>query len=198
MNKVCLKCNNEKSIEFFYKKKTSKDGFMSSCKDCCILLQSTKQKEYKEKYLSYQKLYRSRTKEERAEKDKVYYLKNKEHIIENKRIYNNFKRNTDEIYKLKSNLRSRILVALKNNFKVGSVIRDLGCSIEELKQHLESKFKDGMSWENQGKWHIDHIRPLSSFDLINREQFLQACHFSNLQPLWAEENLRKSNKYDTN
>jgi hypothetical protein len=69
----------------------------------------------------------------------------------------------------------------------------LGCSIPELKTYLESKFQEGMSWENWGiyGWHIDHIIPLDAFNLTNREEFLKACHYTNLQPLWAEENLKK-------
>jgi hypothetical protein len=91
-------------------------------------------------------------------------------------------------------LRNRINSAIKRGTKQGSAARDLGCSIEELKTHLEKQFKVGMTWDNWGEWHIDHIVPLSSFDLNNRQQFLQAVNFSNLQPLWAEENLRKHNK----
>ncbi len=75
--------------------------------------------------------------------------------------------------------------------KVGSAVRDLGCSVDKLKKHLESRFRFGMTWENYGMWHIDHIRPLASFDLTDRVQFLQACHYTNLQPLWAPENLGK-------
>lgn len=82
---------------------------------------------------------------------------------------------------------------LKNNQKTGSAVSDLGCSVSDFKQYLESKFQLGMNWENYGTfgWHIDHIKPLSSFDLTNRLQFLEACHFTNLQPLWASENRQK-------
>jgi hypothetical protein len=93
-------------------------------------------------------------------------------------------------------LRKRLNMAIRNMAKKGSAVKDLGCSIKDLKIYLENKFDKKMTWENYGLygWHIDHIKPLSSFDLTDREQFLQACHYTNLQPLWAIENLIKSNK----
>ena len=99
----------------------------------------------------------------------------------------------DMNFKLAKSLRGRLNQAVKNNYKSGSAIRDLGCSIEELKKYLESKFQPEMSWDNWGKygWHIDHIRPLSSFDLTDIKQVKEACHYTNLQPLWAVENLKK-------
>ena len=74
----------------------------------------------------------------------------------------------------------------------------LGCTIGELKIYLEQQFKPGMTWENHiiDGWHIDHIRPLSSFDLTVLEQYKQACHYTNLQPLWAKDNLSKNDKWD--
>lgn len=92
-------------------------------------------------------------------------------------------------------LRRRLWKAIKYNQKSGSAIRDLGCSIKELKIYLESKFKAGMSWENYGEWHIDHVKPLSKFNLRNKEEFKKACSYMNLQPLWAKENLSKQDKY---
>lgn len=79
--------------------------------------------------------------------------------------------------------------------RAGSHVKNLGCSIEELKKHLESNFKTGMTWDNYGRkgWHIDHIRPLSKFDLSDPQQLIEACHYTNLQPLWWYENIRKSN-----
>lgn len=127
--------------------------------------------------------------------------KSSKYIKENRELYNQKRSNrkrTDINFKLSCSLRNRLHSALKNNYKSGSAVRDLGCSIPELKEHLESQFKPGMTWENWSRtgWHIDHIRPLSRFDLTDRNQLLKVCHFGNLQPLWAEENFSKSNKVD--
>jgi hypothetical protein len=90
-------------------------------------------------------------------------------------------------------LRNRLDSALHDNAKSGSAVRDLGCSIEEFKIYIESKFKEGMSWDNWGRrgWHLDHIKPISSFNLLDKDQFLEACNYRNLQPLWWYENFRK-------
>ena len=106
------------------------------------------------------------------------------------------KYDNDINFKLRNVLRARLRMALINNQKVGSAIADLGCSIPELKEHLEKQFHPGMSWENHSLkgWHIDHIIPLDSFDLEDRQQFLEANHYTNLQPLWWKDNLTKGNK----
>ena len=72
----------------------------------------------------------------------------------------------------------------------------MGCTIDELIAHIEKQFKPGMNWSNHGKWHIDHIRPCSSFELTDIEEQKKCFHFSNLQPLWAEENLKKAARYE--
>ena len=71
-----------------------------------------------------------------------------------------------------------------------------GADIDVVKAHLERQFVDGMTWENRGAWHVDHIRPCASFDLTDPEQQRQCFHYTNLQPLWAEDNLAKSDRWD--
>jgi site-specific DNA-cytosine methylase len=95
--------------------------------------------------------------------------------------------------RLSVTLRARMRSAIKTGQKSGSAVRDLGCSTKDLVQHIESLWLPGMSWDNYGfyGWHIDHIKPLASFDLSDRNQFLEAAHYSNLQPLWAVDNLKK-------
>jgi hypothetical protein len=99
-------------------------------------------------------------------------------------------------FKLSLNLRKRFNMAIKHNFKGGSAVRDLGCSIAEFKQYIESKFQQGMDWSNYGQkgWHLDHIIPLSSVDVGNREQVLPLLHYTNFQPLWAKDNISKRDK----
>ena len=127
---------------------------------------------------------------------KKWYSANREYKIRYQTVYEKNKLKTDLNFRLTKVLRSRIRSAIKNNQRKGSAVKDLGCSIQEFKLYLESKFQTGMTWENWGQygWHIDHIIPLSSFDLSDRDQFLKACHYTNLQPLWASENLHKKNK----
>jgi len=147
----------------------------------------------KDKKLKYAKAYGQANKDIINLRKKIYRKANKDKVILWEKKY----RQGNIQYKLRKYLRSRLKNAIKHNFKAGSAVRDLGCSINELKKYLESKFKPGMSWENHGfyGWHIDHIKPLSLFDLTNREEFLQAFHYTNLQPLWAKDNLSKANKY---
>ena len=138
------------------------------------------------------KIYREKNKDKIKKSKKLYNEKNRD----KRRMYFKLRRKNNIQYRLNRNLRGRLYNALKKNQKIGSFIKDLGCSVDELKIHLESKFQPGMSWNNYGMygWHIDHIKPLDSFDLTKREQFLEACHYTNLQPLWAQDNWSKRNK----
>ena len=130
------------------------------------------------------------------------YLENKESVLKKTREWH---RNNPEKrkviadryrVKVEPHLRGILRARLREAIKRGSPVRDLGCSIPVLKKYLESKFKEGMSWENWGTkgWHIDHIKPLAKFNLSDRKQFLQACHYTNLQPLWWYENLAKGSR----
>ena len=102
---------------------------------------------------------------------------------------------SDVPFRLAAKLRTRLNMAVRKSSKAGSAVRDLGCTVDELKSYLESRFTPGMTWNNygrgSGKWNIDHIVPLASVDLTDRDQFLKVCHYSNLQPLWWIDNLRK-------
>jgi len=140
--------------------------------------------------------------DERKEYHKRYYLQNKnkrtEYRLKNKirisrvcKLYINKKRQTDLNFKILANLRSRISNALKRNTKAKSTRKLIGCSIEFLKQYLKNQFKSGMTWKNYGKWHVDHIIPCAKYDLKNPKLQIKCFHYTNLQPLWATDNLRK-------
>ena len=101
-------------------------------------------------------------------------------------------RNSSITRKLAHALRTRIRRAVK----FGSAVQNLGCSIEQFKLHLERNFEPGMTWNNYGEWHIDHIKPLISFDLTDEEQLKKACNYKNMQPLWRADNSRKHAKLD--
>lgn len=104
------------------------------------------------------------------------------------------RRAEDPQYAMQRRLRSRLSMAFKAK-KPGTTMALVGCTLPELCAHLEKNFLPGMSWENRSLWHIDHIRPVSTFDLTDPEQALKCFHFSNLQPLWVQENLTKGKRW---
>lgn len=121
--------------------------------------------------------------------------RNRERISTSRREYEKRRRDNDIIFWTKKRLRTRLQKVLKNKNSYRTV-ELYGCSPAEMTAHIESLFVEGMSWENRSEWHLDHIRPLSSFDLTDAEQLKQACHYTNIQPLWAVDNMRKSDKWE--
>ena len=141
------------------------------------------------------KQYRTKNKFRIDNYNKQYYTLNKTDIIKYHTNHCNKRRMIDIKFRLAGNLRTRLTKAIRRNQKVGSAVKDLGCSLDMFKNYIASKFQDGMSWNNYGNWHLDHIIPISIFNLEDREQFLKACHYTNYQPLWRDDNIRKSNKF---
>ncbi len=127
---------------------------------------------------------------------KEYRKKNKELFKKREAEYYQYRKKTDVNYKLRKIFRDRINSALGTKNKQSSSNDLIGCSVEKLKKHIEKQFKDGMCWKNHGMygWHIDHIIPISSFDLTDIVEQKKAFHYTNMQPLWAFDNLSK-NKY---
>jgi hypothetical protein len=93
-------------------------------------------------------------------------------------------------------VRIRKMVRFHGGSKSASFAQLVGCTVPDLMDHLAGLFTDGMTWENHGEWHIDHIRPCASFDLTDPEQQRQCFHYTNLQPLWAVDNILKSDKWE--
>ena len=150
----------------------------------------------KEKYLQYLSNYRLINKEKLKQKRLIYCATRRKIISQKQYIYKKKKLKTDPYFKLMENLRSRIYCVLKGRIKKSArTLNLLGVkNISEVKQHLEKQFESGMTWDNHGKWHIDHIRPCASFDLRCPIGQLDCFHYTNLQPLWAHDNLSKSDK----
>jgi hypothetical protein len=156
------------------------------------------------KIIEYQEEYRSKNRQKINARQKEYYLNNKDKITTYKsstrykklrQLSRKQRRRIDQSYRILDNCRRRIHAAIVKGYKSKKTQQLLGCSIEFLKTYLEQKFQNGMTWDNYGKWHIDHIRPCSSFNLLIPEEQLLCFNWKNLQPLWASENIKKANKF---
>ena len=187
--KICKYCQQELRInQFLVIKKLSKtytDGVWQGIDPACI---DCRKKKNRQKALKHYNNNKDNIISKKRELYKTEDFKNY-----NKKYAQN-KRSTDVNYKLKSNTSNRIRKLInKDSVKTLDVI---GCSIEELKKYLEAKFLEGMNWSNYGLkgWHIDHIKPCSSFDLTNEEELKKCFHYTNLQPLWCRDNWSKSDK----
>jgi hypothetical protein len=122
---------------------------------------------------------------------KAYKKANPEKVAAEKRRRYHRVKNRPE-FRIAKNLRKRLKEHLEAGFNIGSKEDMVGCSSGELRQYLEGQFKEGMTWDNYGEWHIDHIKPVCSFDLSDPTQVKAVNHYTNLRPLWASENLEKS------
>jgi len=150
---------------------------------------------YKKYYLENKEIskkYYQENKEKKAEYQKIYYQENKEKVNEYKVNYHNY----NPIRRLRSRLRARVgmFFKYKGYKKKNSTEKILGANWKTVESFMEAKFVDGMNWDNIGEWHIDHIIPLSSAE--TEQETIKLCHYTNLQPLWAFDNLSKGNKLD--
>jgi len=210
MVKFCKSCNSEKDVSEFYVRRNRGNGlagYTHKCKSCCKKTSreytSLDKKEYMKKYRENNKdklkNYIVNWRIENVDKfqsgRKNYYEKNKEDIKRKNYQYCKNRKSTDPLYKLSRGIRSLILISFKSKFTTKSkkTLEILGCSFEEFKIHLESQFDENMNWVNQGTyWHMDHIIPISSAQ--TEEDVYRLNHYTNFQPLYWEDNLKKSNK----
>tara|TARA_R110000765_G_scaffold220519_1_gene324427 strand:- start:36 stop:668 length:633 start_codon:yes stop_codon:yes gene_type:complete len=148
-------------------------------------------------YLDYLKNYRAKNKKKIIQEKKEYYLKNRNKIIVNAVEYSRKKLKTDPLFRLIENYRSRTRSALKGIDKSEPTLKLLGIPNNDFfRNFMEEQFQEGMTWKNYGHngWHIDHIIPCASFDFSDPEQQKKCFHYTNLQPLWAHDNMSKGNK----
>lgn len=221
--KICSKCNIEKHFENYNKNNYCKSGYRSVCKECDKLyylknkqkiIQQTKEyrnnnidiikikaKEYylknNKKVRDINKKYYENNKEKISLTKKEYKLKNKEKINLIKKQYYHKRTAIDKTYKFNLNVKNLIRSSFtrscngtyKKSYRTEII---LGCSIKEFSIYLQTLFTEGMSFENYGKWHLDHIYPISLAK--NEQEIIKLNHYTNFQPLWAEDNIKKSNK----
>jgi hypothetical protein len=153
----------------------------------------------KEKLNEYHKTWSKEKRKELREYHSKWRDENREHVNEKTRLWYLNRRRTDPSFRLKSNTRTAVWTCLKerNVAKYRSTFALLGYTIEELMKHLESLFTSGMTWNNYGEWHVDHKRPMTSFEFTSTddEGFKECWALSNLQPLWEVDNLSKGTRY---
>jgi hypothetical protein len=183
--KTCSKCGQNKETGDFYPKR-------SQCKPCVSKHNASYREANPDVASKNKREYYRNNCAELAISHKKWLANNTERVREAQKNYNREKLRQDINFKLAANLRSRVASAVKH----GSAVRDLGCSIEYFREYISRQFKEGMTWENHGRmgWHLDHIKPLASFNLSNPTECGVAMHYSNYQPLWWYENLSKGSR----
>lgn len=192
--KTCNRCNEEKPLDEFPKHKQMKDGRLKQCKVCKREYGRAYYKNNKEIVLERNSAYLKTSKGQEAKKrasDK-YYANNKEMVKEKAKQHTKWRRKNDPSFRVRCNLRRRLREVMGGKCKPETTQKLVGCTWPELKEHIESQFTEGMSWDNYGPkgWHVDHIKPITAFE---DTQVHKANHYTNLQPMWWRDNILKSN-----
>jgi hypothetical protein len=182
-SKTCSKCLESKPITCFgsytdNRSNKQKIVIRHNCKQCRVEIEGQRHKENRDRHNMYNQKYKAN---------------NRDKIREYERNRHSKKRIEDPHFRLRTNVGSLIRHSLKD-YKDDTCNVLTGCSVKNLKVWIESQFTDEMNWENCKEWHIDHVIPLSFFDLTDKDEQLLACNWTNLRPLFANENLKKSNK----
>jgi hypothetical protein len=218
MEKKCSKCETSKPLDDFPNDPKCADGKRGACKECrkprwkpketetLVCNKCKEQKEYnlfakrghfkprmcKSCLNAMDRALRASDPDSYNKKIRENYKRNKDKINETRRKNLQRRRDEDPKYRAMMALHCRLYMAVKE--KTGKTMELTGCSKEDLVTHLESKFTEGMTWDNYGEWHIDHILPCASFNLEDPEEQKKCFHWTNLQPLWALDNIRKGAK----
>jgi hypothetical protein len=180
--KVCTKCNIEKQYDYFRKDKAYKDGYVSICKKCKSILD---------------KNYIKRKEKNNKEAIKAWLNNNPNYYKEYNKKYQKERKSKDIVYKIGSNIRTRISQSISGYSKSKTTLQILGVdNFDNFKSYIESLFVEGMTWDNYGygpnKWVIDHRKPLAHAS--TEQEIYTLNHYSNLQPMWWDENMIKGAK----
>jgi len=224
MEKKCSKCDISKPLEQFPNDPKCSGGKRGTCKDCrltqwvpepneilkcatcgeekdhALFSKKGKQKPYECKACKNTRDSNKRNsdRDEFNRKQREDWAKNNEKRNAARRKNLQRRRDEDSQYRMKMALHVRLYDAVKRQkgLKSAKTLELLGCTVEQLQTFLEAEFTNGMAWENYGEWHIDHIRPCASFNLADPEEQKKCFHWTNLQPLWALDNIRKGDKWE--
>jgi hypothetical protein len=208
--KTCVRCQETTPLSDYHRQSSKPDGYRSVCKHCRQSDSATyynqnreivkqRWKDYRDTHPDYNRQYYlsnsqyfTTYRNKHAGRYKVWRKKNRRHLA----FYRKELKIRDPNFKVACSLRSYISTLIRNagGNKTLKSVELLGCSIEQFRQHLEQQFVDGMGWDNYGEWHIDHIIPCSSFNLSILEEQKKCFHYTNTQPLWKIDNLRKGNR----
>lgn len=192
---TCRVCKESKPVECFSRNCRRLSGRAGECKSCASVYKRTYRADNPAKIAAGKRRHYEANREKVAADSRAYYKKNRTAMRAASRAYVIGRRKTDPEFRLRCSLRERMNRALDRNQKSGSPVRDLGCSVEDFKAHLEAQFEPGMTWNNwgckPGQWSIDHIMPLAAFDLADRQHFLLAAHYLNMRPMWHVDNMRR-------
>lgn len=189
--KKCSRCKKLKIVSAFYRDNYNKDGLMHRCKEC-------ERDDFRDRYRANPEKHNKR-KKDHPEKNSEYqrkWARNNPDKVVRARNKSNKKRRETPRGKLRTNFSTSIYKALRSNKGRKNWEALVGYTLDKLKIHLEKQFKPGMSWENYGEWHLDHIVPISAFNFEKPEDddFKRCWALKNLQPLWASDNLKKQAK----
>ena len=193
----CEKCQINKDLSEFYFRKDS-NNYRANCKECVKQLRKIYRTENYDKVIESKKEYYYNNQEKCCERSRYWYENNKEIKNQKHTVYIRTRRQNDIEFKIYSNIQSRIYSALKsNNNKKDSTLNIIDCSIEFYKNWLEFQFNENMNWNNHGEyWHIDHVKPCASFDLLDDNQIKDCFSWKNVRPIEKFLNLSKNDKID--
>lgn len=190
---VCIKCNLDLSLDNF-RIRSDTGKYLNTCKSCCSIFQAKYREEHREKVRATSKAWREQNLERARESFRRWRRNNLEYARQKEKEQKLKECKNNPLFRIRKALARRIQHAIRDNQKSARTLELLGCSLAQFKAHIESQFQNGMSWENYGQWHIDHIKPCVSFDLSNPLEQKTCFRYSNLQPLWAKDNLKKGAK----
>jgi hypothetical protein len=203
--KICTRCKELKGIAEYNKAASKEDGFDHKCRSCAREMNRIRYQDKKEAIKQQVREWRQNNKEKKREIDRLYSIKNREVILKNRREWKKstgyYKKQhqivmSDPILKFAANIRSLVVASFSRGSrkfrKESRTVEILQCSLDFFLQHIQEKFTEGMTLENHGEWHLDHITPLAT--AVTQEDVIRLNHYTNFQPLWAKDNLSKGKK----